>query len=63
MNDIREYKRSSTSFNENDFVVIDKDKDKVPGINPKTLYPIGCPYSLQDIMDCAMCEIEDYNDK
>ena len=63
MNDIPEYKRSSTSFNENDFVVIDKYKDKVPGINPKTLYPIGCPYSLQDIMDCAMCEIEDYNDK
>ena len=63
MNDIPEYKRSSTSFNENDFVVIDKDKDKVHGINPKTIYPIGCPYSLHDIMACAMCELEDYNDK
>ena len=58
MNDIPEYKRLSISFNENDFVVM--DKDKVPGINPKTLYPIGCPYSLQDIMDCVICETEEY---
>ena len=61
MEDIHEYKRLSISFNENDFIVM--DKDKVPETNPKTLYPIGCPYSLQDIMDGAMCEMEDYIDK
>ena len=39
------------------------DKDKVFEINPKMMYPIGCPYSLQDIMDGVMCEMEDYIDK
>ncbi len=61
MKEIPEYKQLNISFNENDFIPI--DKDNVPKTNPKTLYPIGSPYSLQDIMDCAMYETEDYNDK
>ena len=61
MEDIHELERLTISFNENDFIAM--DKDKVFEINPKMTYPIGCPYSLQDIMDGAMCETEDYIDK
>ena len=61
MGDIHELERLTVSFNENDFIAM--DKDKVFEINSKMMYPIGCPYSLQDIMDCAIRETEDYNDK
>ena len=63
MKEIPEYKKSNgtVSFSENDFIHV--DSDEVPEFNPKTMYPIGCPYSLQDIMDGVMCETEDYIDK
>lgn len=48
-------------LNEDSFMPINEnDTFKV---DPKMLYPVGCPYSLQDIMDCVMCETEDYIDK